>query len=52
MNPEHLNAVIKAFDNDKDIEMGNGRVLGSSPDILIRTIDIIGLGFTCVRTFR
>lgn len=52
MNSEHRNAIVEAFNNDKDIEISNGRVLGSSPDILIGTIDIIGIGFTCVRAFR
>lgn len=51
MTMEHCNAVINGFNNDTDIVGSKGRVLGPSPDILIGTVDLIGVGFTCVRAF-
>lgn len=51
MGQDHRDAIVESFNNDMDITL-KGRTLGYSPRILIGTMDLVGVGFTCVRAFR
>lgn len=51
MGQDHRDAIVESFNNDMDITL-KGRTLGCSPRILIGTMDLVGVGFTCVRAFR
>lgn len=52
MNAETCDAIVESFNNDTDVIGSKGRVLEPSPQILIGTIDLIEVGFTCARAFR
>lgn len=44
--------MIDSFDTDTPVTTSDGEIQTPSPDIIISTFSLVGVGYTCVRAFR